>query len=585
MAKQLVVFGLVCLLSLVSGAGLSLDDLIAQHTAFRPVSAPQYGPGHLDPSTLLRRDVSSGTPEQHDDTAINVLRLAQKIGKNLLDSRSDKVMVYSPVSIAAALQLILLGSNGETYNELLKLLSTNDPVHLHENFGASITDLLASSIDDITKANDRNTIATGAGSVDHYVSMANGLFVQNGLSVRKDYRSVVESIYRSDITELDFERNSQDAAKYINDWVEKSTNGKIKNIVSQGLSTDTRVVVASTLYFNARWKETFIESATRPKEFYPDGLNGRSIEVDMMSYGGTLPFYHAREYNCRIIGLPYKNNLSTFYVIIPEDSNAFKLKELQASLTADKIDHMISRMTMNSSILFFPKMHLTGEFKLRDILSELGVHTLFDPNTADLSLISGESDVSDVSIVQGFPQLLSQPSALKSPLQPVNLEDREDVLIFSRLREDDDNNEEDNHKVNTPRKKRATYKVASKFDKESEPLTLKDFVLRKRITKPHAEKKLIRSRRQTSPQDSLKNLNLLRSRPTTNPGLFVSEVIHKVDLTVNEKGTEGGAATLAFLHKTGTDVVLRVNVPFLFLIRNEATKLPLFYGAVFEPQK
>lgn len=58
----------------------------------------------------------------------------------------------------------------------------------------------------------------------------------------------------------------------------------------------------------------------------------------------------------------------------------------------------------------------------------------------------------------------------------------------------------------------------------------------------------------------------------------------QVDLIINEKGTEGGAATVAFLYKTGTDVVLKAEEPFLFFIRHEESQLPIFYGAVMDPR-
>uniref|UniRef100_A0A1B0DJV5 Serpin domain-containing protein n=1 Tax=Phlebotomus papatasi TaxID=29031 RepID=A0A1B0DJV5_PHLPP len=470
-------------------------------SGFKPVDAVDYIPSssNLDPTTLLRRDVTSASALQHDHTSKNVMNLAHKIGKTLLASEDANVIVYSPVSIAGALQLVLLGSNGETYNELLQLLSVDDPRSLHKDFGDSVNDLLATSVDDVNGGNERtNTITTGAGSLDHRVSIVNGIFVQNGFSIRPDYRSVVESIYRSEITELDFENHPDQAASFINDWVEKSTNGKVKNIVSESLSTDTRVIIASTLYFNSRWKDTFIEGGTKRREFYPDGLSGRHIMVDMMSFGGRLPYYYAREYNCQIIGVPYKNNLSTFYIIVPDDSNAFKLRQLQKDLTPDKIDYMISKMTLNTSILLLPKMHLTSEFKLKEVLSQLGVRTLFDEHLADLSLITDQDIYGKIGKL--VPSALTQAGGNAASNHHHQYENREDFLIFSRLRGDDDedHDEMDMHNVDSHRRKRATYKVASKFDYESEPLTLKDFVLRKRITKPHAEKKLSRSRRQVS---------------------------------------------------------------------------------------
>lgn len=73
------------------------------------------------------------------------------------------------------------------------------------------------------------------------------------------------------------------------------------------------------------------------------------------------------------------------------------------------------------------------------------------------------------------------------------------------------------------------------------------------------------------------NINLMNSH------IYVDQIIHKVVLTVDEIGTEGGAATGTVINKMGGNIMFLVQTPFLFLIRHTATKLPLFYGAVFEP--
>lgn len=45
------------------------------------------------------------------------------------------------------------------------------------------------------------------------------------------------------------------------------------------------------------------------------------------------------------------------------------------------------------------------------------------------------------------------------------------------------------------------------------------------------------------------------------------------------------AATVVYLQKTGTKVVFKAEEPFLFLIRHDRTKLPIFYGAVLDPRE
>lgn len=46
-----------------------------------------------------------------------------------------------------------------------------------------------------------------------------------------------------------------------NSWVNHKTEGKIPEMV-KSLSRDTKIVLASALYFNAMWEKTFFESGT-----------------------------------------------------------------------------------------------------------------------------------------------------------------------------------------------------------------------------------------------------------------------------------------------------------------------------------
>lgn len=222
------------------------------------------------------------------------------------------------------------------------------------------------------------------------------------------------------------------------------------------------------------------------------------------------------------------------YIILPRNSNRQKLQYLQQVLTPDKIEQMIQRMEIKSAIILFPKLHLTFSTDLVGILSQLGANTIFDPQTSDLGLISTGAEYS-ASVV---------------------------------------------------RKRRGTsYKVES----SSNPPRFKDYILNKRITKPNTpEKKPLRYRRQAPEsyiEQALKHMDSVRyTQGSTNPGLYVGQILHKVDLTINEKGTEGGAATSVTLNRNGVKVILRCETPFMFLIRHDDTKLPIFYGAVFRPQ-
>lgn len=253
------------------------------------------------------------------------------------------------------------------------------------------------------------------------------------------------------------------------------------------------------------------------------------------------------------------------YVILPKHSSTDKLKAAQKILTAEKIESMISKMVIKTAVILFPKMHLTSGHCLKSVLQELGLNTLFDPVASDLSVLS--EGVIDSKQPPRSPTLQNAPQNATF--------DASEQLIFGRM-------SSEGSKKKT--KRDVSYKTESESSKQVGPLTIKDFMLRKRIVKKSLGKKLKRSKRQFTPF-SAERLDAIRHHKNLkNPQLFAEEVIHKVDLTVNEKGTEGGAATAITLNRSGTNVVFRVDTPFMFLIRHDPTHVPLFYGVVYEPE-
>ncbi|MBN2496424.1 MAG: serpin family protein [Deltaproteobacteria bacterium] len=71
------------------------------------------------------------------------------------------------------------------------------------------------------------------------------------------------------------------------------------------------------------------------------------------------------------------------------------------------------------------------------------------------------------------------------------------------------------------------------------------------------------------------------------PGLYISDVIHKAFVEVNEEGTEAAAATAVVMAEQGLKrdrhPVFRADHPFLFLIRDRKSGQILFLGRVANP--
>jgi len=73
---------------------------------------------------------------------------------------------------------------------------------------------------------------------------------------------------------------------------------------------------------------------------------------------------------------------------------------------------------------------------------------------------------------------------------------------------------------------------------------------------------------------------------TGSPDLFISEVIHKAFVSVDEAGTEAAAATAVIMPESGPPehpVEFTIDRPFIFLIRDIETGAILFVGRVMNP--
>ena len=75
-----------------------------------------------------------------------------------------------------------------------------------------------------------------------------------------------------------------------------------------------------------------------------------------------------------------------------------------------------------------------------------------------------------------------------------------------------------------------------------------------------------------------------RGQVSGNP--FISNVIHKAFVLVDEEGTEAAAATaVVIIEDSGPADLIEVTVdrPFVFLIRDSATDAILFVGRIEKP--
>ncbi|CAH1995221.1 unnamed protein product [Acanthoscelides obtectus] len=372
--------------------------------------------------------------------------------------------------------------------------------------------------------------------LDHQLFLTSAIFVQKDFPIRNLYKQTAETIYKSSVLNVDFKHDSNKAVEVMNAWVTEKTKGKIKSILAMPPSESTRVVIASALYFKALWEHPFFAEMTFRRPFYTNGRKSpATMEVEMMSNGGKFPYYKDPTLKCEIMGLPYKGNATTMYIIVPSDSSAERLKEFQRTLTQQDVDRLADSTEPRCVVMGFPKMKIESTIELRDVLSSLGVQSLFQAGEANLAMLSPGEMMADAPITLRNPE--------NNPI--VNCSNIFNPNSTEKLCETTDGT------------KKILFK---KFgDKVGRRVVKRDDL------------------------DSLRELvNEQSSGNFQNPGLYASNVIHKVYMDITETGTEAAASTAIALARS-TEVTFRVDVPFLFFIRHEFTKTILFWGSVTEP--
>jgi serpin B len=69
--------------------------------------------------------------------------------------------------------------------------------------------------------------------------------------------------------------------------------------------------------------------------------------------------------------------------------------------------------------------------------------------------------------------------------------------------------------------------------------------------------------------------------------LQISSVLHQAFIETNEEGTEAAAATVVVITTTsmgpGSPLVIDINRPFLYILRETSTNTILFMGRVTDP--
>ncbi|XP_047108842.1 serpin B6-like [Schistocerca piceifrons] len=274
-------------------------------------------------------------------------------------------LFFSPWSIQIILALAFLGAGGNTAKEMASGLRLPEDKNATEQ---GLSDILSQmkDVNDIT------------------LRVANKMFVKKNFAIYEAFKQSAGKLMAG-VEEMDFVQGG--AAEIINSWVEKITNGKIKNIIPSGAFSElTRMVLVNAVYFKGNWSRQFTESATRPELFYPASQPAKN--VDTMFIKDRFSYALIEELNCQALLLPYKGRRISMLILLPRELNG--LLNAENKLADVTLQQIMSRMYWPKVIVHLPKFKMEYQVELTETLKKLGMTSMFSDYAANFSGISEE---------------------------------------------------------------------------------------------------------------------------------------------------------------------------------------------------
>jgi serpin B len=181
----------------------------------------------------------------------------------------------------------------------------------------------------------------------------------------------------------DFVTAAEEARQAINAWVEEETEGRIVDLIPEGVITDlTRLVLVNAIWFKANWAEQFDPALTVDGTFTT--LGGAEVTVPLMHGGGRLPYTSGDGYQA--VRLPYAGDAASMLIVLPE---AGGFEDFAARLDPATLEAIRQEESTHQVALTMPRFEFRSEFALKPALEELGMVAAFTepslPGGADLT--------------------------------------------------------------------------------------------------------------------------------------------------------------------------------------------------------
>ncbi|XP_041121848.1 protein Z-dependent protease inhibitor-like [Polyodon spathula] len=315
-------------------------------------------------TTCKTQDLSSADKPTVNDLASKNIEFAMNLYRKIASQHDDNIF-FSPLCISSAFAMLSLGAKGNTYDQIIKglnldLLQSKDKPNI-------IPALFRQQQKNITSSQDLDLTLGGA------------MFVPQDFNVLETFLSQTKEYFNTDTIQL-----NPILTTNINEYVEKMTSGKIKELLKT-VDPNTKLMLINYVLFKGKWEEPFDANYTEQARFYVN--NYRIVSVPTMFRSDPFQLGYDDKLKLSILKLPYRGDASMIVLLPDKDADYNSIDE---EISAEHFHQWLRMLKKIKMEVYFPKFKLEQSYKMKKILPALGITDLFNYQ-ADLSGINMET--------------------------------------------------------------------------------------------------------------------------------------------------------------------------------------------------
>lgn len=303
-------------------------------------------------------------PEGYTDVLDGYLRT---VIPQLLTDGSGENKACSPINIYMALAMLAEITDGESRDQILSLLGSDDLNDLRTE---------ASAVWNANYSND--------GAVTSI--LASSLWLNDKINFKQEAMDALAKYYYT--SSFRGEMGSAALDQALQGWINQQTGGLLKEQAS-GLTMDkeTILALATTIYFRAKWAGEFSEGNTRPETFHADSGD---VTCDFMHQSGTNTYYWSDRFSA--VSKRLEGSGAMWFLLPDEGVTPEELLADEAALdlllgSGESVESKY--LIVNLSV---PKFDIASELDLTASLNNLGITDVFDPASADFSPMTADTE-------------------------------------------------------------------------------------------------------------------------------------------------------------------------------------------------